>query len=315
MNSFLIARPIHEDLCFDELHVHDCGLLQITGWQRHRSTTPLSLLSIRVNLLPRPLLQNYRYRRDDVPDSLPSGICLEVDLGAEVVRSVEVMWENVPIFLAQGLEIRCQEPHYSHLRFTDQVLGRDGIYGFGPPNPNVHPDVAAMALRLRPPVLDFGCGIGVLIRILRSAGIESYGIELERPGITENLPEDVRPYITLYGGQFPIPFPDKAFASVVCSEVLEHIPDYERAVQQIARVCRGQLFLTVPDVSVIPLLHKHNVVPWHLLESTHVNFFNQTSLEKLLKRYFQSALLFRLGSCSINETPYRESLVALCSIE
>jgi SAM-dependent methyltransferase len=315
MNAFLIARPIHEDLCFDELRIHDCGLVQIIGWQRHRSTTPLSLLSIRVNLLSRPLLQHYRYRRDDVPDSLPSGICLEFDLGAEIVRAVEVMWGNDSLFSVEGLEIRCQEPHYGHLRFTEHVLGRDGIYGFGPPNPNVHPEVEAMALRLRPPVLDFGCGIGALIRVLRRAGIESYGIELERPGILENLPEDMRPFVTLYGGTFPIPFPDKSFASVVCSEVLEHIRDYENAVQQIARVCRGQLFLTVPDVSVIALLHKHNVVPWHLLESTHVNFFNQTSLDKLLKRYFHSVLLFRLGSCCINGTPYRESLVALCSIE
>jgi SAM-dependent methyltransferase len=315
MTSFLLARPIHEDLCFDELHIESCGLLRIVGWQRHRSGTPLSLLSIRVNGVPRPVLQIYRYERADVPDCLPSGVCLEVDLGSEIVRSVELLWEKTSVFWIEGLEIRCREPHYAHLRVTERVLGRDDIYGFGPPNPEVQPEVAAMALRLRPPVLDFGCGIGALIRVLRSAGVESYGIELDRPGIRENLPADMRPYVTLYTGAFPIPFPDKAFASVTCSEVLEHIADYESAVQEMARVCRGQVFLTVPDISVIPLLHKRNVVPWHLLESTHVNFFNQTSLEKLLKRYFHLADFFRLGPCNINGTWYRESLVALCSVD
>ena len=313
MNSFSVSRPVHEDLYFDEVYIHDCGLVQIVGWQRHRSATPASRLSIRINGVPRSWFQTYRYERADVPDSLPSGICLEANLGTEIVHSIELAWDNSSIFFKDGLEIACREPHYAGLRATADVLGRNGIYSFGPPNAGVHPEVAAMALKLRPPVLDFGCGIGALIRVMRSAGIESYGIELERPGILENLPEDMRPYVTLYDGSFPIPFEDNAFASVTCSEVLEHIPDYEGALQQMARVCRGKLFLTVPDISAVPLLHKHNVVPWHLLESTHVNFFNQTSLERLLKRYFQSVSFFRLGECNINGTPYRESLVALCS--
>lgn len=315
MNSFLIGRRIQEDLCFDELHIHDCGLVQTFGWQRHSSTTPLSRLSIRINGALRSVFQIYRYERIDVPASLPSGICLESNLGSEIVQSVELLWENASIFSIKGLQIRCTEPHYAGLRNTARVLGRNEIYGFGPPNSNVTPEIAAMALRLPAPLLDFGCGIGSLIRVLRSAGIESCGIEIDRPGILDNLPQDMRPYVTLYGGSFPIPFPDKAFASVVCSEVLEHIPNYEGALQEIVRVCRGQLLLTVPDISVIPLLHKHNVVPWHLLESTHVNFFNQSSLEQLLKRYFQSVLFFRLGTCNINGTPYPESLMALCSLE
>jgi SAM-dependent methyltransferase len=313
MNSYPIARHINGDLCLDELHIHECGLMQIVGWQKHRSTTPLSQLSIRINGQSHELLQIYRYERADVPDSLPSGICLEADLGSQAVRSVELVWQSAPIILLEGLEIQCRKPHYSSLRFTSHVLGRNDIYGFGPPNPTIHPEVAALALRLRPPVLDFGCGIGAMVRHLRSAGIEAYGIELDRPGIRDNLPEDIQPYVKLYGGAFPLPFPDKSFTSVVCSEVLEHLPDYEGAVFQMARVCTGQLFLTVPDISVVPLLHKHAVVPWHLLESTHVNFFNQTSLGSLLRRYFHAVHFFRLAPNNINGTVYRESLAAFCS--
>jgi SAM-dependent methyltransferase len=315
MHSFLIAKPIHDDLCFDELHVHDCGLIQVLGWQRHRSVTPASQLEIRVNGVSRPLLQFYRFERADVPDSLPTGICLEVNLGPETIRTIELRWSGTTVFANEGLEIECREPHYARLRSTPQVLGRNDIYGFGPPNSSVHPDVASIAMRLRPPVLDFGCGIGALMRLLWSSGIESHGIEIDRPAIRENLPAELKPYVTLYNGTFPIPYPDKAFASVVCSEVLEHVPDYEGALREIVRVCRGTLFITVPDISVIPLLHKHNVVPWHLLESTHLNFFNQTSLRELLGRYFPTISFYRLAGCEINGTPYRESLAALCSFE
>ena len=314
MRAFLVRRPIDGDLCFDELHVHNCGLIQIHGWQRHCSTRPLSNLSLYVNGEPIPIFQIYRYERPDVPDALPSGLCLEADLGPQVVRSLELLWEDCSIFAAQNLQIECYEPHYHNLRRGEEVLARKDVYCFGPPNSNVHPEIAAIAVCLRPVVLDFGCGIGAMIRTLIANGIEARGIEIDRPAINEGLAAEMRPRVTLYDGSFPVPFGDKTFESVICSEVLEHIPQYETALGEMARICRGQVFITVPDMSTIPLLHKHSVVPWHLLEATHVNFFNQTSLEKLLKKYFRSVEFYRIGPCEINGTSYRESLAALCSV-
>jgi len=313
MKSFLVARPIDADLCFDELYLHECGLIQVYGWQRHGSTQRLTNLSIRVNGVHWAFFQSHRYLRPDVPDTLPAGICIEADVGGVIVRSIELAWEGATIFTLHDVEVECGEPHYHHLRNDGEVLGREGIYGFGPPNTEVHPEVAALAEQLRPPVLDFGCGIGAMIHFLQSRGIEAKGIEIDRPGIAGSLPAEMRPLVTLYDGAFPLPFADKAFESVICSEVLEHIPNYETAVSEMARICRNQVFITVPDISVIPLLHKHNVVPWHLLESTHVNFFNQTSLERLLRRHFRSAEFYRLSACCINGTPYRESLAVLCA--
>jgi len=315
MHTFPILKGIHEDLFFDTLSIHSCGLVQIVGWQRHRSVVPLSLLALSINGVPRTLLQMYRYDRRDVPDLLPSGICLEFNLGFENIRSVELLWDGFEIFKMEGGAIQCEEPHFANLRFTPQVLGRDDIYGFGPPNPGVHPEVAAIALQLKPPVLDFGCGIGALVRLLQSTGIQSYGIEIDRPPIREGLPEETRPHVTLYDGKLPTPYADKSFASVVCSEVLEHVVDYEATLGEITRICRETVFLTVPDISAIPLLHKHNVVPWHLLESTHLNFFNQTSFSALLKRYFRSVSFYRLAKRSINGTEYGVSLAAICSVD
>lgn len=50
-----------------------------------------------------------------------------------------------------------------------------------------------------------------------------------------------------------LPFPDWTFDSVLCSQVLEHVPDPVAAVHEIARVLRpgGTLILSVPHLSFV----------------------------------------------------------------
>jgi hypothetical protein len=150
-----------------------------------------------------------------------------------------------------------------------------------------------------------------LVRVLRGRGIEAFGIELNRTEIVASLREDVKGWITLYGGGFPLPFPDRRFRSVVCSEVLEHIPGHAAAIREMVRVAPEAL-ITVPDISAIPALFPHNVVPWHLLEATHVNFFTQASLRAALGAAFRSVSFSRLGRFEINGTAVFTSLVARC---
>ena len=161
-------------------------------------------------------------------------------------------------------------------------------------------------------LLDLGCGSGALIRALRSRGVEAYGIELKRPEIVASLRDDVKPWITLYAGGFPLPFADRRFRSVICSEVLEHIPDYAGAIREIARVAPEAL-ITVPDMSAIPTLFPHGVVPWHLLEATHLNFFTQASLGAALGSVFRSVSFSRLGEFEVNGTRAFMNLVARCA--
>jgi hypothetical protein len=76
------------------------------------------------------------------------------------------------------------------------------------------------------------------------------------------------------------------FESVLAVEVLEHVLDVETALVECARVARVNLVLSVPNAGVIPHLFGAAVVPWHLLEATHVNFFSAASLERILRRVF-----------------------------
>ena len=46
-----------------------------------------------------------------------------------------------------------------------------------------------------------------------------------------------------------LPFPNETFDAVVCSELLEHVPEYGRLLSELARVLRrnGLLYATMPN--------------------------------------------------------------------
>ena len=150
-----------------------------------------------------------------------------------------------------------------------------------------------------------------MVRALIDAGLEAEGIELQRPGILASMRDDVRPLIKLTDGTFPLPYRDGQFGAVVCSEVLEHVPDFRAALREMARVAPKAL-ITVPDMTAIPTLFPHRVVPCHLLESTHLNFFTQRSLEEALRPLFGRVRFQRLGEFQVNGTRVFTSLVAEC---
>jgi hypothetical protein len=53
------------------------------------------------------------------------------------------------------------------------------------------------------------------------------------------------------------------------------------------------------------------VVPWHLLEATHVNFFTQRSLQALLAPLGSRVEFARIGRIDCDRLSYYTSLVAL----
>jgi len=309
---FRVGAKVPEGF-IDELEVGRGGQIHVIGWSGDADALELEVL---VNGAPVPMREAFRLPRPDVAAALGKKDTL---LGFSRRFSTEARQIGEVTVVSQGLEVArvrpdlpVRQPDYASLYEEREILHREQIYGSGPPTASANDDVLAMAIGLAGPVLDFGCGSGALVRALRQGGVDARGIELGRSEIESSLRDDVRPFVTLYDGAMPLPFGANEFATVVCSEVLEHIADFRTAVREIARVAR-QALITVPDSSAIPSLFPHFVVPWHLLESTHLNFFTQSSLHALLAEHFADIRFSRLGPFEVNGTRVYTSLVALCS--
>lgn len=99
------------------------------------------------------------------------------------------------------------------------------------------------------PMLDAGCGTGLNLAALPPG---STGIDLNPRNlalVTERLPQQ----IAVRGDIEAMPFADASFGTVICTEVLEHVPYPDQALREIGRVLRpgGTLIGSVPARSMI----------------------------------------------------------------
>jgi GT2 family glycosyltransferase/2-polyprenyl-3-methyl-5-hydroxy-6-metoxy-1,4-benzoquinol methylase len=189
-------------------------------------------------------------------------------------------------------------------------LHRDDIYGSGPPNDAPNPEVLSLLIRYgKAPVLDVGCGIGPYIAALQERGISSCGLETNADYV--NRAKTLNRNVQLYDGKI-IPFPDCSFDTVIAIEVLEHISDWENALREMLRVARRCVLISVPNIGVIPSLSRHQVVPWHLLEATHVSFFTVEILSRRLNSIPGiTSNVFTYGSFQINGEIYHNHIFAV----
>ena len=90
-------------------------------------------------------------------------------------------------------------------------------------------------------VLDIGCGRQPL-RAFLNADCEYLGLDYPETGD----PYETRPAV--HGDAQRLPFPDGTFDTVVCLEVLEHVPNPDAALQEASRVLKpeGHLLLSTP---------------------------------------------------------------------
>ena len=105
---------------------------------------------------------------------------------------------------------------------------------------------AAAGTRACGRVLENGCGVGMYLKRLAADASQAVGleIELERAREARDLNEQV---VCAAGEQ--LPFPDDWFDLVLSHEVLEHVQDDRRALEEIVRALKpgGRLALFVPN--------------------------------------------------------------------
>lgn len=137
-------------------------------------------------------------------------------------------------------------------------------------------------------VLDVGCGEGFVTAFLkeRLPAAELVGVDLS-DGALAYARQHFGTQATFQKADiYQLPFPDRTFDTVVCSEVLEHLEDPDRAMQELKRVARRYVVITVP---LEPYFKWLNVLGQWLGVSEdpgHVQFWSRRGFEDFVRRHF-----------------------------
>jgi len=94
--------------------------------------------------------------------------------------------------------------------------------------------------------IDIGCGAGEYLAIMNRRVDNLYGCDLARSYLfraSQRVPEANFCQVDVTA----LPFGDQTFDTVLCSEVIEHIPDLDKALIELFRVSRKRLILTTPN--------------------------------------------------------------------
>jgi 2-polyprenyl-3-methyl-5-hydroxy-6-metoxy-1,4-benzoquinol methylase len=296
----------------DSVSILSVGIVRVIGWLKDDIFT---IPEVYCNSQPVPFRNHYRTQRKDIKGSNYSfgGVVFEYDIhmfDGTIVETIEI--KGLVATCSPNCHVSITRPHYEHLLSSEKVYSRDGVYSSGLPSNEAPPYAFDVIKDLPNLMLDFGCGRGNLVHLLRKHGKNCLGIELEREQISTSLIPDVKSHILLYDGSLPLPYNTNHFKTVFGFEVLEHIENYEDVISELARITEDYGVFSVPDMSGIPLCFPKNVVPWHLLEATHVNFFTQQSFENTLKKHFSSVLIGKVGFNHLARTDFFTSLLAIC---
>ncbi len=225
--------------------------------------------------------------------SEPADVLLRVVAGIGDPGRSEVFAEQNVRLVPARLRDR---PHGEVLSPNNKtLLHRENIYGSGPPIEEPGVEVSELLQAYLPAnssVADVGCGAGAYGPPLRAAGHDWLGLETNAH-CCEVLTRRQLPFRAVDSDH--LPSADAEFDCAICIEVVEHTQDPAAFVGEIARITRRRALFSVPNMEVIPYLYDWRVVPWHLLEADHKNFFTRASLRALLSPFFSRVEIFPYG--------------------
>lgn len=144
-------------------------------------------------------------------------------------------------------------------------------------------------------VLDLGCGEGRhVISAYMAYDIQAIGVDLSFDDLKISAerfahfsePDNGNKSFSLSASNaLSLPFANNSFDAVICSEVLEHIPDYQSVLAEITRVLKpkGIFAMSVPRAwpeSICWALSS----AYHEVEGGHIRIFNARTLRKNIQK-------------------------------
>jgi 2-polyprenyl-3-methyl-5-hydroxy-6-metoxy-1,4-benzoquinol methylase len=139
-------------------------------------------------------------------------------------------------------------------------------------------------------IVDVGCGEGVLTErwAQRLGSGRVVGLDLEDPKLAAEWAARQRANLEFRMVEdSALPFAENEFDLAAAIEVLEHVPDPERTVAEMARVARQHLLVSVPHEPLWRILNVARGAYLRELGNTpgHVNHWSRRSFVRMLSGY------------------------------
>ena len=131
-------------------------------------------------------------------------------------------------------------------------------------------------------LFDLGVGWGHFLYAGKQLGYGVYGIEVSEMPYNYakhdlKLPVDLIDF-------FDMDIKDKAYDIITLWDVLEHIPDADKALRRCNKMMKdkGYIFIQVPQIDSI--IAKKQKVNWKMIGENHVNLFSRMTICRLLEK-------------------------------
>ena len=147
-------------------------------------------------------------------------------------------------------------------------------------------------------VLDVGCGKGKFCRKIKDIGFDIIGVDPSKE-LIKKAAENNKDIKFIEASATSLPFSDSEFDFIICIEVLEHIPDTEKAIKEMTRVLKPQGRFLIIDKNIFSLHHRYFVptIFWKkYMEITNhwmyprnfpfkEKYFSPRKIDKIIKKY------------------------------
>jgi 2-polyprenyl-3-methyl-5-hydroxy-6-metoxy-1,4-benzoquinol methylase len=151
--------------------------------------------------------------------------------------------------------------------------------------------------KLRPEsILDVGCGEGFTLQKLMDRGIGKRLEGIEYLDRAIEIGNKIHPELTLKQGNiYDLPYKDNEFDLVLCTEVLEHLEEPEKALKELKRVAKRYCIISVPNEPLFMLgnfLRGKNLARWGN-DIEHIQHWTSNQMKKFVGRELKITSVLR----------------------
>jgi ubiquinone/menaquinone biosynthesis C-methylase UbiE len=156
-------------------------------------------------------------------------------------------------------------------------------------------------------VMDYGPGKADFLNIIKS-DYEIAGIEMntERVDLCNKILGQNA--VILGNIQEGLDYKDNSFDTITCMEVLEHLDDPKKAVEELVRVSRKRIIITVPfdeKIQYVLCIHCAKYTP----HSGHLHSFNESSIRDIIPQTVSIKKIELCGNKLLRRIPHFNKLV------